>query len=96
MQIEIGRRHYLAYLLLPHPVKMALLSHASRTRLDTINRAFNERIYSSDGATEYDRIHRYDEAEQHDYPVRGLVDGQWAAEPTGAPSSWARAAATSP
>jgi ubiquinone/menaquinone biosynthesis C-methylase UbiE len=79
VQIEIGRRHYLAYLLLPHPVKMALLSQASRQRLDTVNRAFNERIYSADGATNYDRIHRYDEAEQHDYPVRGLVEGQWAA-----------------
>jgi ubiquinone/menaquinone biosynthesis C-methylase UbiE len=79
VQIEIGRRHYLAYLLLPHPVKMALLSHASRERLDTINRAFNERIYSSEGATEYDRLHRYDEVEQHDYPVRGLVDERWVA-----------------
>jgi ubiquinone/menaquinone biosynthesis C-methylase UbiE len=79
VRIEIGRRHYLPYLLLPHPVKMALLSQASRQRLDTINRAFNERIYSSEGATEYDRIHRYDEAEQQDYPVRGLVDGGWAA-----------------
>jgi ubiquinone/menaquinone biosynthesis C-methylase UbiE len=79
VQIDIGRRHYLAYLLLPHPVKMRLLSQESRQRLDTINRAFNERIYSSEGATEYDRIHRYEEAEQHDYPVRGLVEGQWAA-----------------
>ena len=79
VRIEIGHRHYLAYLLLPHPVKMALLSRASRQRLDTINRAFNERIYSSDGATEYDRIHRYDEAERQDYPVRGLVDERWAA-----------------
>lgn len=80
MRIEIGRRHYLAYLLLPHRTKTALLSHESRERLDGINRAFNERIYSSTGAREYDRIHRYDEAEQHDHPVRALVDGQWVAD----------------
>ena len=79
MKIEIGRSHYLAYLLLPHPVKIALLSQESRQRLDAINRAFNERIYSSEGATEYDRIHRYAEAEQHDYPVRELVDSRWVA-----------------
>jgi ubiquinone/menaquinone biosynthesis C-methylase UbiE len=79
VRIEIGRRHYLAYLLLPHPVKIALLSQESRQRLDSINRAFNERIYSSEGATEYDRIHRYAEAEQQDYPVRELVDSRWAA-----------------
>jgi ubiquinone/menaquinone biosynthesis C-methylase UbiE len=79
MRIEIGRSHYLAYLLLPHPVKIALLSQESRRRLDSINRAFNERIYSSEGATEYDRIHRYAEAEQHDYPVRELVDSRWVA-----------------
>lgn len=79
MRIEIGRSHYLAYLLLPHSVKIALLSQESRRRLDSINRAFNERIYSSEGATEYDRIHRYAEAEQHDYPVRELVDSRWVA-----------------
>ena len=79
VRIEIGRRHYLAYLLLPHRVKMALMSSGSRQRLDTINQAFNERIYSSTGATEYDRTHRYAEAEAHDYPVRGLVDEHWVA-----------------
>jgi ubiquinone/menaquinone biosynthesis C-methylase UbiE len=79
VRIEIGRSHYLAYLLLPHPMKIALLSQESRRRLDSINRAFNERIYSSEGATDYDRIHRYDEAEQHDYPVRELVDSRWVA-----------------
>jgi len=79
VRIEIGRSHYLAYLLLPHPMKIALLSQESRQRLDAINRAFNERIYSSEGATEYDRIHRYAEAEQHDYPVRELVDSRWVA-----------------
>jgi ubiquinone/menaquinone biosynthesis C-methylase UbiE len=77
VRIEIGRRHYLAYLLLPHHVKLALLSPESRSRLDGINRAFNERIYSGTGATDYDRTHRYLEAEQHDHPVRELVDVRW-------------------
>jgi ubiquinone/menaquinone biosynthesis C-methylase UbiE len=82
MRIEIGRRHYLAYLLLSHPAKIARLSSESRTRLDEINRAFNERIYSGEGAREYDRIHRYAEAErsdadQNDYPARALVDETW-------------------
>jgi ubiquinone/menaquinone biosynthesis C-methylase UbiE len=79
VRIEIGRSHYLAYLLLPHPMKIALLSQESRRRLDSINRAFNERIYSNEGATDYDRIHRYAEAEQHDYPLRELVDSRWVA-----------------
>jgi ubiquinone/menaquinone biosynthesis C-methylase UbiE len=77
VRIEIGRRHYLAYLLLPHHVKLALLSPESRSRLDGINRAFNERIYSGPGASEYDRTHRYLEAGQHDHPVRELVDVRW-------------------
>lgn len=79
MRIEIARRHYLAYLLLPHRVKIALLSDESRRRLDAINRGFNERIYSSAGAREYDRAHRYDETGQQDYPVRVLVGERWAA-----------------
>jgi SAM-dependent methyltransferase len=78
-RIEIGRRHYLAYLLLPHRVKMALLSRDSKQRLEDINRGFNERIYSGASAREYDQIHRFDEAEQHDHPVRPLVDEQWVA-----------------
>ena len=48
--IEIGRRNYLLYLILPHPVKMALLSEASRARLDAINRLFNETAYSGESA----------------------------------------------
>jgi ubiquinone/menaquinone biosynthesis C-methylase UbiE len=78
MRIEIGRRNYLAYLLLSHPAKIARLSSDSRHRLDDINRAFNERIYSGEGAREYDRIHRYAEADQNDYPARALVDETWA------------------
>ena len=66
MRIEIGHRNYLAYLLLSHPAKIARLSSESRQRLDDINRAFNERIYSGDGAREYDRIHRYAEADQNE------------------------------
>jgi len=82
MRIEIGRRNYLAYLLLSHPAKIARLSSESRKRLDDINRSFNERIYSGDGAREYDRIHRYaeadqNEANQNDYPARALVDETW-------------------
>ena len=82
MRIEIGHRNYLAYLLLSHPAKIARLSSESRRRLDDINRAFNERIYSGDGAREYDRIHRYaeadqNEANQNDYPARALVDETW-------------------
>jgi hypothetical protein len=34
LRIEIGRRHDLAHLLSPHPVKMAFLSTASRHRRD--------------------------------------------------------------
>ncbi len=46
--IEISRRNYFPYLVLPHPMKMALLSPESRQRLDRINRGFNEQIYSGD------------------------------------------------
>jgi ubiquinone/menaquinone biosynthesis C-methylase UbiE len=77
LRIEIGRCHYLAYLLLPHRAKVALLSAESRRKLDAINRTFNEGMYSGEGAREYDRIHRYAEAEQHDYPVRALIE-EWA------------------
>lgn len=78
--IEIGRRNYLLYLLLPHPVKMALLSEASRSKLDAINRHFNETVYSGEGARNYDQIHRYGEAEQHDHPGRMLIEEIWAPE----------------
>jgi ubiquinone/menaquinone biosynthesis C-methylase UbiE len=80
MRIEIGRRNYLAYLLLSHPAKIARLSSESRRRLDEINRAFNERIYSGEGARGYDQIHRYTEADQNDYPARALVDDVWIGE----------------
>jgi SAM-dependent methyltransferase len=76
MQIEIGRRHYLLYLLLPHPRKIALLSPGSRERLDQINRRFNETIYSGESADGYDAIHGY-EAAQHDYPARPPIDSVW-------------------
>lgn len=77
IRIEIGRRHYLLYLLLPHGAKWRLLTPASRARLDGINRGFNETIYSGVGASAYDRIHRYAEDEQHEYPARPLVAGIW-------------------
>lgn len=78
IQIEIGRHHYLLYLLLPHPLKVSLLSPASRDKLDRINRAFNETLYSGEGAATYDAIHRYAEEEQHEYPARHLIAEIWA------------------
>lgn len=77
IRIEIGRRHYLLYLLLPHPLKSRLLTVASRAKLDRINRTFNETIYSGTGASGYDQIHRYALDEQHEYPARPLVDQVW-------------------
>lgn len=80
IRIDIGRRHYLLYLLLPHPLKSRLLTPASRAKLDRINRAFNETMYSGPGATGYDQIHRYAEDEQHEYPARPLVAEIWPAD----------------
>jgi ubiquinone/menaquinone biosynthesis C-methylase UbiE len=77
IRIEIGRRHYLLYLLLPHPLKSRLLTAASRAKLERINRSFNETIYSGAGASAYDEIHRYAQDEQHEYPARPLVDRVW-------------------
>jgi ubiquinone/menaquinone biosynthesis C-methylase UbiE len=77
IDIEIGRRNYLLYLLLPHRLKSRLLTPASRAKLDRINRAFNETIYSGAGASGYDQIHRYAEDEQHEYPARPLVAEIW-------------------
>ena len=79
IRIEIGRRNYLLYLLLPHRLKSRLLTPASRAKLDRINRAFNETIYSGAGASAYDQIHRYAEDEQHEYPARPLVAEVWPA-----------------
>ena len=77
IRIEIGLRHYLMYLLLPHRIKWRLLTPASRAKLDRINRAFNETLYSGAGASGYDQIHRYAEDEQHEYPARPLVADVW-------------------
>ena len=82
ISIEIARRHYLLYLLLPHGVKVGLLAPGSHARLDRINRAFNDTLYSRDGAAEYDRIHRYAADEAHEYPARALVEDVWPG-PTG-------------
>ena len=83
MRIEIGRRNYLAYLLLSHPAKIARLSSESRRRLDDINRAFNERIYfgrrapaSTTASTSYTERR----SDQNDYPARALVDETWVGE----------------
>jgi len=78
LTIEIGRRHYLLYLILPHPLKMALLSPESRRRLDVINQQFNANLYSGDGAEQYEAIHRYGDGGQQDYPSRLLVGEIWA------------------
>ena len=77
IRIEIGRRHYLLYLLLPHPLKLRLLSATSRGKLERINRSFNETLYSGSGASDYDEIHRYALDEQHEYPAQPLVDRVW-------------------
>jgi len=81
--IEIGRRNHLLYLVLPHPLKIALLSADSHAKLDRINLAFNERAYSGEAATRYDELHRYAEAEQHEYPGKLLVADVWAYEDYG-------------
>jgi len=78
IRIEIGARHYLLYLVLPHPLKVALLSPRSRAALDRINAAVNEHVYSGAGAAEYDRLHRYGADEQHEYPAQHLVTAVWA------------------
>ena len=75
--IEIGGRNYLLYLLLSHPMKTALLSPDSHARLDRINAGFNERLYSGEGATEYDRIHTYEGDAQREYPAYALVSAVW-------------------
>jgi ubiquinone/menaquinone biosynthesis C-methylase UbiE len=80
ISIEIARRHYLLYLVLPHSAKVALLSPGSRARLDRINLAFNDALYSGAGAADYDRIHRYAADEAHEYPTRALVEDVWARE----------------
>jgi hypothetical protein len=87
IRIEIGRRNYLLYLLLPHRLKARLLTPASRAKLEGINRAFNEALYSGVGASGYDRTHRYAEDEQHDTPrdPSSRRSGRRAA--TGAPSA---------
>jgi ubiquinone/menaquinone biosynthesis C-methylase UbiE len=40
-------------------------------------------VYSGDGATEYDRIHSYEDDAQHEYPARALVSLVWGADASG-------------
>ena len=80
IRIEIGRRFYLPYLLLAHGTKMSLLSAADRERLRRINDAGNEAHFSGQAAVAYDRIHRYGETEQHEFPAAALVGETWAPE----------------
>ena len=82
--IEIGRRNYLLYLLLPHRLKMALISRESRAKLDQINSGYNEHTFSGDRAEQYDRLHRYEDDAQHEYPARALVAEVWGAPGRGA------------
>jgi SAM-dependent methyltransferase len=83
--IEIGERNFLLYLVLPHPLKMALLSRESRAKLDRINSGFNQHAFSGDRAAQYDRLHRYeDDDAQHEYPARALVSEVWGAPGRGA------------
>jgi SAM-dependent methyltransferase len=78
LRIEVGARHFLLYLLLPHPLKQALLSPGSRARLDRINRAARESVFGGEAATAYDVRHRYEDEAQHEYPARALVEEVWA------------------
>ena len=82
--IEIGRRNYLLYLVLPHRLKMALISPESRAKLDQINSGYNEHAFSGDRAEQYDRLHRYEDDAQHEYPARALVAEVWGAPGPGA------------
>lgn len=78
LRITVARRNYLLYLLLPHPMKMALLDPASRQALDRINVVANEAAYSGTAARDYDLIHRYGKEEQHEQPAKSLVTEVWA------------------
>jgi hypothetical protein len=57
-------------LLLPHPIKMALLSPESGIKLGIINAQVSAQHFGGEAATTYDQLHRYGEAEQHEYPIR--------------------------
>jgi ubiquinone/menaquinone biosynthesis C-methylase UbiE len=75
--VQNGPWGFLLYVVLPHPVKMALLSPELIGRLDRVNLAVNVAMYSGSGASEYDQTHRYAEAEHHEYPARPLVEDIW-------------------
>ncbi len=72
-----GPWSFLVYLVLPHPVKMRLLSPELVGRLDRVNLAVNVAMYSGSGASAYDQTHRYAEAEHHEYPAKPLVEDIW-------------------
>ena len=82
--IEIGRRNYLLYLVLPHRLKMALISPESRAKLDQINSGYNEHAFSGDRAEQYDRLRGYEDDAQREYPARALVAEVWGAPGRGA------------
>jgi len=75
--VRSGPWSFLVYLVLPHPVKMRLLSPELVGRLDRVNLAVNVAMYSGSGASAYDQTHRYAEAEHHEYPAKPLVEDIW-------------------
>ena len=75
--VRSGPWSFLVYLVLPHPVKMKLLSPELVGRLDRVNLAVNVAMYSGSGASAYDQTHRYAEAEHHEYPAKPLVEDIW-------------------
>lgn len=78
--IEIGRRNYLIYLVLPQPLKTRLLTLESRARLDRINALANGETFSGEAAAQYDRLHRYGGPEQTEYPAEVLATEVWPRE----------------
>jgi len=75
--VRSGPWSFLVYLVLPHPLKMRLLSPELVGRLDRVNLAVNVAMYSGSGASAYDQTHRYAEAEHHEYPAKPLVEDIW-------------------
>src|SRR5262249_27073025 len=87
LRIEVGRKHYILYLLLPHRRKVRLLSPASREALDEINR----KAIRGDRVAAYEQLHRYDAGASGEAPHRSAVgqrdtDARWNSAPAPATS----------
>jgi SAM-dependent methyltransferase len=76
--IEIGRKNFLLYLVLPYRHRRTLMAPGSDARLDRINSVGNEASFSGDRAA-YDELHLYGGTAQTEYPALTLVDEVWAA-----------------